>query len=129
MPQAALAEPLSCLAHGWDVINPVNVGTNVLVIGSGIIGLLWACLLHLHGSRKTVTISEPIEARREAVKKLGNKLNNYISILLFSICHGIFYNASLKVRHNINNLLSKKVINVKFDNNKSVIMKYVILCY
>lgn len=70
MPQAALAEPLSCLAHGWDIINPVTVGTNILVIGSGIIGLLWACLLHLHGSRKTVTISEPIEARREAVKKL-----------------------------------------------------------
>ncbi|XP_015115847.1 D-arabinitol dehydrogenase 1 [Diachasma alloeum] len=70
MPQAALTEPLSCLAHGWDMINPVNVGSTVLIIGSGIIGLLWACLLHLHGLRKSVSISEPQPGRREAVKKL-----------------------------------------------------------
>ncbi|XP_053970354.1 sorbitol dehydrogenase-like [Hylaeus volcanicus] len=67
---AALAEPLSCLAHGWDKINPVNVGLNVLVIGAGIIGLLWSCLLHLHGHRKIVTISEPQEKRRKIVSKL-----------------------------------------------------------
>ncbi|XP_029056140.1 sorbitol dehydrogenase-like [Osmia bicornis bicornis] len=71
MAQAALTEPLSCLAHGWDKINPVNVGLNVLVLGAGIIGLLWSCLLHLHGLRKTVTVSEPQEKRRSAVKKLG----------------------------------------------------------
>lgn len=71
--QAALTEPLSCLAHGWDKINPVHVGHKVLVIGAGIIGLLWACLLHLHGLRKTVTISEPQPSRRAAVKKLGKK--------------------------------------------------------
>ncbi|XP_011301827.1 D-arabinitol dehydrogenase 1 [Fopius arisanus] len=70
MPQAALTEPLSCLAHGWDLINPVNVGSKVLIIGSGIIGLLWACLLHLHGLRKTVSISEPQPGRRAAVNKL-----------------------------------------------------------
>lgn len=88
MAQAALAEPLSCLAHGWDIINPVTVGTKVLVIGSGIIGLLWACLLHLHGSRKTITISEPIQARREAVKKLGkNKINNILSSLMINHFH------------------------------------------
>ncbi|XP_076164139.1 sorbitol dehydrogenase [Ptiloglossa arizonensis] len=70
MHQAALTEPLSCLAHGWDKINPVNVGLNVLVIGAGIIGLMWACLLHLHGLRKTVTISEPQEKRKKMVSKL-----------------------------------------------------------
>ena len=70
MSQAALTEPLSCLAHGWDKINPVNVGLDVLVIGAGIIGLLWACLLHLHGLRKTVTISEPQEKRRKMLPKL-----------------------------------------------------------
>ncbi|XP_023288560.1 D-arabinitol dehydrogenase 1-like [Orussus abietinus] len=69
--QAALTEPISCLAHGWDRINPVDVGTRVLVIGAGIIGLLWAALLHLRGLRKTVTISEPQAKRRETVKKLG----------------------------------------------------------
>ncbi|KAG9430062.1 hypothetical protein HZU67_08343 [Apis mellifera carnica] len=42
--QAVLVEPLSCLAHGWKKLNSVNVGSNVLVIGAGIIGLLWAYL-------------------------------------------------------------------------------------
>ncbi|XP_014209736.1 D-arabinitol dehydrogenase 1 [Copidosoma floridanum] len=71
MPRAALSEPLSCLAHGWDKISPVLVGQRVLVIGAGIIGLLWACLLHLHGLRRTVTISEPQQRRREMAKSLG----------------------------------------------------------
>ena len=71
MPQAALAEPLSCLAHGWDRMNPIHVGQRVLVLGAGIIGLLWACLLHLHGLRKTVTVSEPQDKRKEMVRKLG----------------------------------------------------------
>ncbi|KAG5306517.1 ARD1 dehydrogenase, partial [Acromyrmex insinuator] len=70
MRQAVLTEPLSCMAHGWDRINPVNVGNKVLVMGAGIIGLLWACLLHLHGLRKTVTISEPQQKRRELASNL-----------------------------------------------------------
>ncbi|XP_066593309.1 uncharacterized protein [Prorops nasuta] len=70
MDKAALTEPLSCLAHGWDKINPVHVGSRVLVIGAGIIGLLWTCLLHLHGHRKTVTVSEPQDKRRSIVKDL-----------------------------------------------------------
>lgn len=72
MHQAVLSEPFSCLAHGWDILNPVNVGSKVLVIGAGIIGLLWACLLHLHGLRKTVTISEPQEKRLQIADHLGN---------------------------------------------------------
>ncbi|XP_036147839.1 D-altritol 5-dehydrogenase isoform X1 [Monomorium pharaonis] len=71
MHQAALSEPLSCLAHGWDRINPVNIGNKILVIGAGIIGLLWACLFHLHGIRKTVTISEPQQKRRTLISSLG----------------------------------------------------------
>ncbi|XP_025073226.1 LOW QUALITY PROTEIN: D-arabinitol dehydrogenase 1-like [Pogonomyrmex barbatus] len=71
MRQAALTEPLSCMAHGWDKINPVNIGSKVLVIGAGIIGLLWACLLHLHGLRKTVTISEPQQKRKDIASNLG----------------------------------------------------------
>lgn len=70
--QAVLLEPLSCLAHGWKRLNGVNVGSNVLVIGAGIIGLLWACMLHLHGLRKSVTVSEPQEKRRKMLNKLGN---------------------------------------------------------
>lgn len=74
MEQAALSEPLSCLAHGWDRMNPIHVGQRVLVLGAGIIGLLWSSILHLHGLRKTVTVSEPQEKRREAVKKMGKIL-------------------------------------------------------
>ncbi|XP_029177633.1 uncharacterized protein LOC114945542 [Nylanderia fulva] len=71
MHQAVLSEPLSCLAHGWDKLTNVNVGDKVLVIGAGIIGLLWASQLHLHGLRKTVTISEPQKGRREIAAQLG----------------------------------------------------------
>lgn len=71
MQQAALSEPLSCLAHGWDIINPVTVGSNILLLGAGIIGLLWASILHLHGIRKTVTVSEPQDKRREMAKNLS----------------------------------------------------------
>lgn len=80
MQQAVLAEPLSCLAHGWDKLNPVNIGEKVLVIGAGIIGLLWACLFHLHGLRKTVTISELQQERRKLAANLGNILKNYLYI-------------------------------------------------
>lgn len=85
MHQAVLSEPLSCLAHGWDKLNPVNVGNRVLVIGAGIIGLLWACLLHLHGLRKTVTISEPQQKRREHAIHLGNILKNILKHYILNI--------------------------------------------
>jgi len=70
--EAVLNEPLSCLIHGWDKLNPVNIGSRILVMGAGIIGLLWASLFHLHGFRKTVTISEPGQKRREFASNLGN---------------------------------------------------------
>ncbi|KAJ6635069.1 D-arabinitol dehydrogenase 1 [Pseudolycoriella hygida] len=73
--QAVLTEPLSCIAHGWNLINPVHVGSKVLVLGGGIIGLLWTCLMHLHRLRKTVTVSEPQEKRRLAVSKLDLDYN------------------------------------------------------
>ncbi|KAH1018360.1 hypothetical protein HUJ05_006147 [Dendroctonus ponderosae] len=65
----ALAEPLACLAHGWDLLSPVPVGSRILVIGAGIIGNLWVSVLHLHGHRK-VTVSEPNQTRLNYVKKL-----------------------------------------------------------
>ncbi|XP_058800798.1 D-altritol 5-dehydrogenase-like isoform X2 [Phymastichus coffea] len=71
MAQAALSEPLSCLAHGWDLMSPIDVGQRVLVSGAGIIGLLWAAALHLHGLRKTVTVCEPQDKRKDMVKRMG----------------------------------------------------------
>jgi hypothetical protein len=67
---AGLTEPLSCIAHGWDRITPIAVGSRILILGAGIIGNLWASILHLQGHRR-VTISEPQEARRKLLEKLG----------------------------------------------------------
>ncbi|XP_069684513.1 uncharacterized protein [Periplaneta americana] len=67
--QAALTEPLSCVSHGWDRICPIAVGSKILILGAGIIGNLWASVLHLQGHRR-VTVSEPQEARRKLMKNL-----------------------------------------------------------
>lgn len=67
--QAALCEPYSCIAHGFDLLIPLATSSNVLICGSGIIGLLWTCLLHFHGYRK-VTISEVSERRRSLASGL-----------------------------------------------------------
>ncbi|KAG5880769.1 hypothetical protein JTB14_012649 [Gonioctena quinquepunctata] len=73
--QAGLVEPISCLAHGWDIISPVTVGMRILITGAGIIGNLWVCNLHLQGHRN-VTVSEPNIFRLNQLKKLdtGYKL-------------------------------------------------------
>ena len=68
--QAALIEPFSCIAHGFDLLMPLATSSNVLICGSGIIGLLWASLLHFHGYRK-VTISEVSARRRSLACGLG----------------------------------------------------------
>ena len=68
--QAALTEPLSCVSHGWDLISPVHVGSKILIVGAGIIGNLWAAVLHLQGHRRVI-VSEPNENRRKIVKQLG----------------------------------------------------------
>ncbi|KAL1489350.1 hypothetical protein ABEB36_014263 [Hypothenemus hampei] len=67
--QGALAEPVSCLSHGFDMLSPVSVGSRILVIGAGIIGNLWISVLHHHGHRK-VTVSEPNATRLNYVRKL-----------------------------------------------------------
>ncbi|CAH1163065.1 unnamed protein product [Phaedon cochleariae] len=68
--QAALAEPLSCLAHGWDIISPITVGMKILVTGAGIIGNLWVSVLH-HQGHRNVTVSEPNLSRLQHLKKLN----------------------------------------------------------
>ncbi|CAH1107905.1 unnamed protein product [Psylliodes chrysocephalus] len=68
--QAALTEPLSCLAHGFDIISPVTVGQKILITGAGIIGSLWVCNLHLQGHRN-VTVSEPNSNRLQMLKNLN----------------------------------------------------------
>lgn len=79
------AEPLSCILHAFDVMPYPHVGWKILVMGAGIIGLLWTCLLHHLGHRNVVVV-EISETRRESFKKLSN------TFLYFDYCnHSYIY--------------------------------------
>ncbi|KAK7604450.1 hypothetical protein V9T40_005636 [Parthenolecanium corni] len=67
--QAVLCEPLSCIVHALDKLPTIDIGSNVLIIGAGIIGLLWSSVLHVLGHRR-VFVSEPNSGRRETVSNL-----------------------------------------------------------
>ncbi|MDE3289544.1 zinc-dependent alcohol dehydrogenase [Lacticaseibacillus paracasei] len=66
--EAALTEPLSCVVHSMDTAD-VQLGDNVVVIGSGIMGAFHALLARQEGAR--VIIDEPDEKRRSFMKSLG----------------------------------------------------------
>ncbi|XP_060533384.1 uncharacterized protein LOC132706211 [Cylas formicarius] len=68
--QGVLAEPLSCISHGWDLLLPVPIGSKILIIGAGIIGNLCVALLHRQGY-KNVTVSEPWQSRLDLLSKLN----------------------------------------------------------
>lgn len=65
----ALAEPLACCIHGIDRAN-IHIGSTVLVVGGGTIGLLMVQLARLSGA-SIVILSEPVELRREIGIKVG----------------------------------------------------------
>lgn len=68
-----LVEPLSCVLHGWRKLtqaHSIEHTANILIQGAGIIGTLWASLLHYKGYRD-VTVSEPSENRRKNVESLN----------------------------------------------------------
>jgi threonine dehydrogenase-like Zn-dependent dehydrogenase len=68
----ALAEPISCILHGWDRLQPVTPDQSVVILGAGLIGLLWAILLRQYGF-KNVVISEVSGQRIERARRLGFK--------------------------------------------------------
>jgi len=70
MQLGVFCEPLSCLARGWENMEPIRSDSSVLVCGAGIIGLLWASVFHLRGFRDFV-VTELSEKRRNAVCNLG----------------------------------------------------------
>ena len=52
---------MSCILHGWNRLKEskkIESGSKVLILGAGIIGNLWMCLLHYFGLRKVI-VSEP----------------------------------------------------------------------
>ncbi|XP_043191911.1 2-deoxy-scyllo-inosamine dehydrogenase-like [Amphibalanus amphitrite] len=66
---ACLVETLSTIQHGCDRIGIIPHDARVLIIGAGIIGILYACIFHLHGHRQCM-ISEPSAERRERINVL-----------------------------------------------------------
>lgn len=54
--QAVVCEPMSCILHGIDVIPALVVGRQILVMGAGIIGLLWNSILHHLGHRNVYCV-------------------------------------------------------------------------
>ncbi len=68
-PQAALAEPLSCVVHGVDILQP-RLGESCLVVGAGTTGLLFVQLL-LRAGAAAVDVVNRTASRLERAKKLG----------------------------------------------------------
>ncbi|XP_065218462.1 uncharacterized protein LOC135844243 [Planococcus citri] len=68
--QAALCEPLSCIIHGLDKLHDLDMGSNILIIGAGIIGILWSCLLHALGHRNVIISSSNVK-RRNVLSEIG----------------------------------------------------------
>ena len=71
--KGALCEPLSCILHGWDRLQMVNApqpDSKIVIMGAGIIGNLWMCLLHHYGFRDVI-VSEPSPIRRKLAAQLG----------------------------------------------------------
>lgn len=66
---AALAEPLSCVMNGQELVD-VRMGDVVTVLGAGPIGILHVKLARFAGARRII-VSEPNELRREAALKEG----------------------------------------------------------
>ena len=67
--QGAMAEPAACCLHGIDMCK-VQPGSQVVVIGGGMIGLLMLQLARLMGAAK-VALLEPVEEKRQVAVKLG----------------------------------------------------------
>ena len=68
-----MGEPLSCITHALDVTGQIEVGKKILIIGAGIIGLLWSCFLHFMGHRRVFVVQRSVK-RRESFVKLGKFL-------------------------------------------------------
>lgn len=66
---AALAEPLSCVMNGQDLVG-VRTGDVVAILGAGPIGILHVKLARFSGAR-TIIVSEPNALRREAALREG----------------------------------------------------------
>jgi L-iditol 2-dehydrogenase len=89
---AALTEPLACVALGWEELQP-RPGQRTLVIGSGPIGLMFAALAR-HG-HCAVTLAGRGPERLAAAAKLGAEVidmtgRSDLTGAARAVCHGGF---------------------------------------
>jgi 2-desacetyl-2-hydroxyethyl bacteriochlorophyllide A dehydrogenase len=68
----AMAEPLACCLHGIDLCE-IAPGSDVLVMGGGMIGLLMLQLAKLSGAAR-VALAEPVAGKRADGHRLGADL-------------------------------------------------------
>ena len=68
--EASIIEPVSCVVHSMEIANPA-LGDIVLIIGSGIMGLLHVQLATRRGA--SVIVSDPNEERLAIAKRMGAK--------------------------------------------------------
>ena len=65
-----LIEPMSCVVHGWDRLQPITADAEILICGAGSVGLLFMCLLHFRGYREVV-VTELLKGRQRIAQKLN----------------------------------------------------------
>jgi hypothetical protein len=115
---AALTEPLSCISHGWDRIAPIPVGSRILILGAGIIGNLWASVLHLQGHRRVI-ISEPQETRRKLAMNLGKpKDKNSVYIHILRYFNASYMSGDIKESNKVLINLTGSLLEYDFDRLK-----------
>lgn len=68
-----LCEPISCITHGLDIMGEIPIGSKILILGAGIIGLLWCGLLHHLGHRNVYVVQRSV-GRRKTVNELGKEI-------------------------------------------------------
>jgi len=90
--EAALCEPLSCCIHCIKKAS-LSMGSNVLIIGAGTMGILNALVARLKGAK--VVLSDPNLERRNFAKKLGFAVINSSEVpeILKKINSGLGFDA------------------------------------
>lgn len=64
-----ILEPMSCVVHGWHLLQPITPDAEILICGAGSIGILFMCLLHFRGYREVV-VTELLKGRQKIAQKL-----------------------------------------------------------
>lgn len=90
--EAAMAEPISCCLHGIDLCR-IQMGSTVLVMGGGPIGMIMLQMAKLAGAAKVI-LSEPVAEKREMALRLGatktiDPLNEDVKEMLDAYCDNV----------------------------------------